>query len=284
MKHILVPTDFSACADNALEFAIQSAKILPAQITLLHSFEVIDNIYTDYMGANREFNRTILDDAEMKLKKIKEETLAKEGLEIETCVSKDSLLAAIKETANTIKADLVIMGTQGAKGIIEKLWGSRTATAIQKSGLPIMAIPENYKWKKPQNILFASNQFEKDKKILNYIFEVAGLYMANVQVAVFTDENKDNAATLLENERKLAEYASYLTETFHEKTLTSMHLYGDKFEDTLQDFVKENEMDMVIMITYQHKYWDRLFNPSATKKMSYHTHIPLLAIPIDFGA
>ena len=283
MKHILVPTDFSACADNALEFAKQSAKILPAKITLLHSFEIVDNIYTDYMGVNKEFNRAVLDEAEIKLGKLKQEAAEKEGLEIETMISKDALLDAIKKSAETIKADLIIMGTQGAKGIIEKLWGSRTATAIQKSGLPIMAIPQNYKWKKPQKILFASNQFEKNKKILNYIFELAGLYMANIQVAVFTDEHKDNVATLLDNKRKLGEYADFLTETFHEKTLTSMHLYGDNFEDTLQDYIKENEIDMVVMITYQHTYWNRLFNPSATKKMSYHTHIPLLAMPIEYG-
>ena len=40
MKKILVPTDFSTCANNAVNFAVQSAKILPVEVTLLHAFEV----------------------------------------------------------------------------------------------------------------------------------------------------------------------------------------------------------------------------------------------------
>ena len=56
MKQILVPTDFSTCANNAVDFAVQSAKILPVEITILHAFELKGNIYTDYMGVNKEFN------------------------------------------------------------------------------------------------------------------------------------------------------------------------------------------------------------------------------------
>ncbi len=40
MKKILVPTDFSLCADEAINFAVQSAKILPLEITLHHAFDL----------------------------------------------------------------------------------------------------------------------------------------------------------------------------------------------------------------------------------------------------
>ncbi|HJY21420.1 MAG TPA: universal stress protein, partial [Hanamia sp.] len=66
MKRILVPTDFSKCADKAIDFAVQSAKIVPIEIILLHSFEVKDNMYSDYMGVNREFNVSMLNDAKEK--------------------------------------------------------------------------------------------------------------------------------------------------------------------------------------------------------------------------
>lgn len=50
MKKILVPTDFSACSDKAITFAVESAKILPAEIILLHALNIEGNIYTDYMA------------------------------------------------------------------------------------------------------------------------------------------------------------------------------------------------------------------------------------------
>ena len=71
MKQILVPTDFSNAAENAINFALQSAKILPAEVTLVHSFEVNDSAYADYVGVNREFNRSMITDAKEKLDAIK---------------------------------------------------------------------------------------------------------------------------------------------------------------------------------------------------------------------
>lgn len=281
MKQILVPTDFSKCANNAINFAVQSAKILPAEVTLLHSFEVNDNIYTDYMGVNREYNLTMLNDAKEKLTQLKKSIEETDDLIVDTFISTNSLQDAITESIKEKKADMIVMGTLGASGIKEKLWGSRTASIIGKSDIPVMVIPIEYEWKKPQKILFATNQFEKASVILDYLFELAGLYMSQVQVAVFTDEDDDKVMTFLDHKHKIFEYEEYLKERYSEETLTSSHLYGENFEITLQDFIKGNDIDFLVMVTYQHNFWNSMFNTSKTKRMSYHTNVPLLAIPAD---
>jgi nucleotide-binding universal stress UspA family protein len=279
MQKILVPTDFSEYAGNAVDFAVQTAKILPAEITLLHSYEINSSLYTDYMGVNKEYNQTILNEAKEKLDTLKKDIKEKKGMVVDISISTQSLQDAIIKSTEEKKFDLIVMGTLGASGIKEKLWGSRTATTIGKSKIPVMVVPEAYEWKKPQQILFATNQFEKDPDILDPIFELAGLYMANVRVAVFTDEDDDKAGTFVDHKRKISEYETFLKENYSEGTLTSAHLYGEKFEETLQDFIKENEVDMLVMVTYPHKFWSRIFNPSRTKRMSYQTRVPLLAIP-----
>jgi nucleotide-binding universal stress UspA family protein len=68
---------------------------------------------------------------------------------------------------------------------------------------------------------------------------------------------------------------------YNEETLTSAHLTGEDFETTLQNFIRENDIDILVMVTYQNTFWSRIFNPSKTKRMSYHTNIPLLAIPAN---
>lgn len=279
MKKILVPTDFSEYAGNAVDFAVHTAKVLPAEITLLHSYEINSSLYTDYMGVNKEFNLAILNEAKEKLAALKKVIEEKNDMVVVTSISTESLQDAIIKSTEEEKFDLIVMGTLGASGIKEKLWGSRTATTIGKSKIPVMVIPGEYEWEKPQKILFATNQFEKDPAILDFIFELAGLYMANVQVAVFTDEDGDKAGTFLDHKRKISEYEEFLKENYSEETLTSAHLYGEKFEETLHDFIKENNIDMLAMVTYPHKFWNRIFNPSKTKRMSYHTKVPLLAIP-----
>lgn len=279
MKRLLVPTDFSKSANNAIDFAVQSAKILPAKITLLHSFEVNGNIYTDYMGINKEFTSTLLNDANEKLSELKQRIEETDGVVADTLVSTDSLQGAIKKSVKEKAFDMVIMGTLGASGIKEKLWGSRTSEVIGKSAIPVMVIPIDYTWQKPKKILFVTNQFEREPAILNCLFELAGLYMARVQVAVFTDEDDDKALTFLDHTSKIAQYEAFLKDSYKEDTLMSTHLYGEEFEETLQNFIKENEIDLLVMVTYQQRFWNRIFNPSKTKRMSYHTSIPLLAIP-----
>jgi nucleotide-binding universal stress UspA family protein len=205
MKRILVPTDFSKCADKAIDFAVQSAKIVPIEIVLLHSFEVKDNMYFDYMGVNREFNVSMLNDAKEKLAALKKNIEETDGVVVDTFISTNSLYDAITRSVKEKKMDMVVMGTLGASGIKEKLWGSRTAAIIGRSDIPVMVIPIEYEWKKPQNILLATNRFEKEPAILDYLFELAGLYMSRVQVAVFTGESDDKAITFLNHDHKISE-------------------------------------------------------------------------------
>lgn len=279
MKQILVPTDFSTCADNAIDFAVQSSKILPAKITLLHSYEVNSSLYTDYMGVNKEFTTTLLNTASEKLAQLKERIEELDGVVVETILSTDSLHEAIIKSVKDQAFDMIVMGTLGTGGLKEKLWGSQTAAVIGKTNIPVMAIPMEYKWQKPKKILFSTNRFEKEPCILNYMFELAGMYMSRVQVVVFTDEDDDKAATFIDNKSKISKYEEFLKEKYHEEALTSAHQYGEHFEETLENFIKENDIDMLVMVTYQNKFWNRIFNPSKTKLMSYHTNIPLLAIP-----
>lgn len=281
MKRILVPTDFSPCANNAVDFAVQSAKILPVEVMLVHSFEVTGNTYTDYMGVNREFNQTLLHEANHEFARVKSVIKETENISVESYVSTTSLNESILGLTNKKKIDFIVMGTSGASGLREKLWGSKTAAVIGKSHVPVMAVPVDYKWKKPAGILLLTNHFEKEPALLDFLFELAALYQAEVHVAVYTDEESDIAVTFLEHARKIPEYEKQLREQYKNDSIVVAHLYGKDFESALQDHIVQNEIDMLAMVTYQRKFPDNLFHPSLTKKMAYHTKIPLLAIPAN---
>jgi nucleotide-binding universal stress UspA family protein len=280
MKKILVPTDFSACANHAVNFAVQSAKYLPIEITLLHSFEVKGNIYTDYLGVNKEFNQSMLTEANKKLNDLKIQIEKTEGVLVHTLISKKPLTTAVLEAAAENHIDLIVMGTLGASGLKEKLLGSNTGSVISQTRVPVMVIPFYYEWKKPEKLLLATNHFEKDPVILDYIFELADLYLAKSQVIVFTEEEGQNAFAMLEHHRKTPPYEKLLKEQYHQETLTATQLFGESFEDSLQEYINYNHIDILAMITYpRSSFWDKVFHPSITRRMSYHTKIPLLAIP-----
>lgn len=280
MKKILVPTEFSTCADNALDFAIQTSKLFLSEVTVLHAYEKMGHLYTDYMGANKEYDQSQLTEVYDTLTNLQKRLEESEGIKISTTVCTDSVKCIPLATYDN-EIDFIVMGTSGASGLKEKLFGSKTSDIIGKVPVPVIAVPIEYSWKMPQKILILVSKFEKDPVILDFIFELAGWYNAEVQFAVFTDEDDDNASTFMEHKRRIPEYERMLKENYGENTITVTNILGKSFEDSLEDYISKNEIDMVGMITYQRSLPERIFHPSLTRRMSYHTKIPLLAIPAN---
>ncbi len=279
MKQFLIPTDFSESANNAIEFAVQSATIFPAEICILHAFEMNTNKQMDNMGVLKEFSQSLLDEAQDKLTELKKNIEENKRISVKIIIAKLNFKEAIQQALKEMNFDLIIMGTLGASGIKEKLWGTNTATVIGESTIPVLAIPHDYTWKKPNKFLLATNHFEEEPKLLNFLFDLTKLYDAQLHAAVFTDEDDDKPATFIEHSRNRSHYEETLKEKYKVDTLTVTQLYGSEFEETLQNHLKENDIDIFAMITYHRSFWDRIFHPSMTKRMSYHTKIPLLVIP-----
>ena len=280
MKHILVPTDFSECASTAIDFAVQSAKVMGADITLLNVFEVDVNLYTEYMGVNKQFNDSLLDIARQKLRQLKSSIEEAEGVKVHTQLIRGPLKDSILLSAADWHIDLIVMGTLGASGLKEKLWGSNTASIIESTPLPLMVVPTEYQWKHPRKILLASNHFEKKPAVLDAVFQLGQMFHADIEVAVFTDEDDDKAITFIEQTRSTPQYEKALKEMYHVENLKATHLYGKMLEDTLQEYIVQNDFDVLAMITYHRNFWDQVFHPSVTKRMSYHTSVPLLVLPM----
>ena len=279
MKKILVPSDFSSCAKNALDFAVKSAGYIPLEIHVLHVFESGQDIYTDYMGLNKEFRLSQLTEAEEKLEQLKTHIEETSGITVHTHLSILPITESILEVTTELGIDLIIMGTLGASGLKEKFLGSRTAHLIGKTHVPVLVIPSLYIWEKPEKFLLATNQFENEPVILDFLFEIVDLYMAQMQVMVFTEEEGENAFSILEHTRKTPRYESLLKKQYHQDTLTATQIFGNRFEESLQEYIRENHINILAMVTYPRSFWNRIFHPSLTKRMSYHTQIPLLAIP-----
>lgn len=279
MKQLLVPTDFSHCASNAVDFAVQSAKLLPGEVLLLHTYELSGNLYTDYMGVNKEFNESMVRDAYEKLMKCKAGIMKKEGVDVKAVFYRGTLKDGIDETVANEKTDLIVMGTTGASGLDEKIWGSKTAGIIGHSKIPVLAIPKGYNWKRPERVLIATNHFEKDPAMLDFVFEMAGQYKAGVHTIVFSDTDDDLPEKMINHGNQISVYEKLLKAKYPKLSLHTENLFGIEFEESIEKYASENDMDMLVMFTYHRSYWDRIFHPSITKRMSYHTHIPLLAIP-----
>lgn len=277
MKTILVPTDFSDCANNALNVALEMSKIAPAEIVVVHVLELAETVYVDYTGPSVDFSGILRDQAEQEMMSLKSHVMAEHNILVKTVICESPVHENIVQAAHDHNAALIITGTRGAGKLIEKLWGTHTARLIGKSTVPVLAIPKDYKWRKPERILLATSHFEKDTVSWETLNGIIELFAATLHVVVFTDEIKDKAVTSVAHNWDINRYREFLDQHYH-YPVVSEHLYGVGFENTLENYISLNDIDMLVMFTYERGFLERILDPSKTKRMSYHTRIPLLAL------
>lgn len=70
----------------------------------------------------------------------------------------------------------------------------------------------------------------------------------------------------MDHTRQIPQYEKFLKESYHENTLTAYSLSGLHFEESLQEFIDWNEVDMMVMVTYKRNLLDKILKPSMTKK------------------
>ena len=153
MKRILLPTDFSENAYNAISYALHFFKDEKCHFTLLNTLYNSD--YIIYSSLNTLYEENSLKKLERLRKRILKE-FNNDNHEFELVSTFNMLYQEIEERVKNKEIDLVIMGTNGASGGEELLFGTHTVHAIQIAKCPLLAIPSNYRYKELENILFTT--------------------------------------------------------------------------------------------------------------------------------
>ncbi|MEO7045975.1 MAG: universal stress protein [Ferruginibacter sp.] len=277
MQKILVPTDFSHDALKAVVYAAEIARKSGATIFLLHVIEPALNMAT--MQADSSGKKVVKKSSEelnLSLKSIAE---IYPQIRVIPCLAGGEIISSILEYAEKEKIDMIVMGTKGAAGLKKFFIGSVAAGAIGKTKIPILTVPALYEMEEPGAILFATNQFEKNKKLLKKIIEIPKLFSAAIHVVVFKDINGDENADLIYNEEQLNDYLQFLKGTFPGIIFKGELLEGKDFESTIERYSNKNEVDIIAMVTYPKSFFEKVLQKSATKNMAFRSTIPILAIP-----
>jgi nucleotide-binding universal stress UspA family protein len=139
-KRVLVPTDFGDAAATALDYAVELATALHAEIVLMHAFEIPRVGFPDAtLGMTAELGRRIVDGVREGLDGLLAER-KDVGVPIRTCVVEDNPWHAVLAVAEREKADLVVMGTHGRKGLPHMLLGSVAEKVVRTATLPVLIV------------------------------------------------------------------------------------------------------------------------------------------------
>ncbi len=279
MQKILVPTDFSKNALKAITYASEIALKSGGTIYLMHVIEPSINMATMQSDSNRPKD---IKEKSFMLKIARDTVVAiYPGLKVITHLGGGSTDEAIVFFAKKENMDLIVMGTTGASGLKKFFLGSVAAATIANVNIPVLTVPAAYTPEEPVNFLFATNQFEKDKKILDQVFNLSGIFSATVHIVVFKEKDGEQHADLIYNAEQLNDYLHFLRDNYPAVSLKAELLEGDDFETTLDEYKHQHAIDLIAMVTYPKSFWERILNKSATKQMAFHSTTPLLAIPAN---
>lgn len=280
MKTIIVPTDFSDTALKALLYAGEIAQRSGAVVHLLHVLEPDENRVwrphvqeDDYVAAVTRERLSRLDATwKLMLQQYPNVTVVTE-------LAHGLVADAILDYAAAQQAGLIIMGTTGATGMKQVMVGSVAAKLISRAGIPVLAIPAVYEVEDPDRLLLATNRFEQEAHILEPLLELVRLLQLQLHIAVFLDTDDAEVVDYINSGRKLEAYVKQLQKEHPDISIKGTVLEGKDFEETVEAYIHREEIDMVAMIPYQKNFLDRLLGRSATRRMAYHSTIPLLSIP-----
>lgn len=272
MKTILVPTDFSEAAQNAAEYAVQFAHEVNAAILLFHAYKLPVSSAPDALimpPTAAEWHKDNEDLLRIEIARLKRKT--KTSVEIK-CKAKMGLAAdEIREEEKG--AEFIVMGMSGMGRVVGSIFGSITTATLKKINTPMIVVPEGVHYRSPERIVLASDLDPlKNIKVLD---KLKGLVEQFKSIIFIVNVKKSNEKVTIENDMAEMQLETRLKDVEH------VYYYPENEDsaEAIDQFVKTKKADMLAVIPHHYTFIERLFHKSFSKKMIFHTEVPLLLLP-----
>lgn len=276
MLKILLPTDFSANAWNAISYALNFYKERECIFYILHAYTPA--FYRmDYMLGGPSFSAIpdvgvdiSLAGLEKTINDIKKE-FPNPKHNFKTVSAFNLLTDEINELVREKEIDIVIMGTQGATGAKEIFLGTNTVYVIRKTSIPVLVIPEQFAYKTVKRILFPTDYWSKYKKEeLQILFDTTAMGASEI-VVLHVKEEYELSEKQLDNKAYIAGLLEGIPHRFEE-------LKGALMPHAIMDYVEEHQFDLLVMMKRKHSFLERLMWRQNIDQIGFHVQIPFLVI------
>lgn len=274
MKKIILPTDFSQNAENAISYALNLFRGQDCIFYLLNTF-LPSAKHKEYYPWHNDIEDSTPGKSMKSLTSMIDRLICKTENQKYIFVPHSALntmAGEIKKVIEVENIDLIVMGTQGATGAKNVIFGSNTVQTIKKLDRPIIAIPSNFKFKEPKNIVFPTDfEVSYSTEQLKDLLAIAKRFKSFINVLHIASQSglsqvqADNKATL----------EQVLKDVEHQiQCLTSQNVY-----ETVNSFQIDGSTDFLVMIRNKHTFYERLFTTSNIEKIGLRITVPFMVTP-----
>lgn len=277
MLRVLLPTDFSDNSFEAIRYAILLFKDVTCEFSLLHAY--MPPIYhTEYLvgspgliGLGDVIKETAVTNLG-KLQKRLEDQFENNKHTFESHACLNTLPNQVNEMVEDKKIDLIVMGTKGATGAQEILFGTNTVHIIKKATCPVIAIPPNFAYEVPKEILFPTDyEVDYKSKPLDILLKIAKQHISSIEV-LHVSYGYDLSEKQQKNKEKLDGILKGVAHLFHNQP-------NQEVIQAINSFQLKHKMNLLVMVQNKHTFVERLFIEPVIKKIGFHITIPFMVIP-----
>ena len=284
MKKLVVPVDFSENTECACNYAIHLAEKEETEIMLYHAYmypiasadmtdDVVDSstlITPEIMDSIEKAAKTGLKRLKDKLDKILEDEGIK-NIQLKTKATNGMAEYEILDICDTYHPDMVIMSSSGRGHKSDKILGSIALKIMEHAPIPVLSIPENIEYAKIRNVLYITDFDESDISAVENLVEILKPFKVNIHCLHVEHSNKD----LIDN--MLMDYLKeHFEEEFKKGTMFFEVVQDKDVLKAVEEYIKDKEINLVALLHHKRRLLSKLFHPSMTKKVFYHTALPLL--------
>lgn len=278
MRNVLLPTDFSDNSWNAIKYAIQLFDNEACTFYLLHVYTpIIYQVeYVQMYPAQFDIGDVIRDASQESLSKLQEKISKyfnnNPNHKFETISRFDILISGMKQVIEKQHIDLVVMGTKGATGATEILFGTNTVQVFREIKCPVMAIPSGFEFETPSEILFPTDlKVNYRQSQINLLNDIALSHHARINV-VHVASNNELTVTQRENKLKLETMINGTAFLFYD-------IQNMDIPDAITEFQMKHRIKLLVMINNKHSFFENLFFKNTINQIGFHLNIPFLVMP-----
>ena len=276
MRKILIPTDFSEIAMNAILYGVDLFKYDIAEFFILNSYQ--DKVYANEASLTREN----LESVKTSAYKESIEQLQRTKKEISEfspnprhsyyVISSDNLLLdEIDKLVDQENIDIVVMGTRGETNDKNITFGSHTLQVLKYVQCPVLVIPENYKYTKPKHILFPTDyMIPYKRRELKLLCELASPYRAKIDMLYVSKTEK---LSMRQEDNR-----DFVKETLCKNTIEFKVIKSKEIINTIYKYIKEHNIDMLVMVNTRHSFLENILFQSTIDEFTLNLNTPFLAM------
>lgn len=270
---VLIPTDFSEVCGNAISHGVKLARFLGYKACILHI------VNKETRAALKKKNVSI-DYVDWRLKEYKKYYTKKYEVEVDTMAVEGSIFSTISEVASQIKANVMILGTHGKKGL-QHVFGSYALKVVSESPIPVVVVQKRSFKEGYQNIVFPVSNDLEPRQAVQWAKLIAKLFKANVHI--FTCPEKDAAL-----KSRLEIITKQITEIFDEDKISYNIVSAYKssnFAEQVISYSVTRHADLIMIMTRPNIDLPGFSLSAWNERLMFNeAQIPVMCVnPVEFG-